>query len=388
MGNFSVAHMETGIRTKNNRIWKMNFSEDFDEKLLVHENIDNKLTNIAEGSFSKVYSFMDNYAIKIMKHNHCKYLDNISEIIILNNLKSNYIVKSYGSFIINDSLSLIMENIPTNLNNYVFNNNEDKIDIIKQLCEGLKHLHDNFFLHLDFTPNNILIKTENNRPKAFICDFSHSCKTFDLTVTSISHRIAPLYRPYENLKGSLIYSNKSDIWSLGIIIYELINDIKLEMNLMNIMVDFEYESEMSLIIFIERLIAWKKWPLKLKIGDLDYSNFLDINIENRKINDSIITKKEEQYFSVYTFNISSLVKIESAYLYQQKTEELYIKIINYYSVEKLKSTFKTDVNLYKFCFIVIYSSYNFPDLVLPIFDSTHISFMLKMISDPKFNFTC
>lgn len=380
MGKFSITHVELESVKKTVNILEDLFMENFDKKVLKTD----ELTSIAEGSFSKVYSFNGKYAIKTMKNNYCKYLDNIVEIVILNALKSEYIIKSYGFFVVDNKLSLIMENIPYNLDNYKFNNINDKIDVIKQLRDGLNFLHDNLFLHLDFTPSNILIKDENNRPRIYICDFSHSCKTFNLSVISTSHRIAPFYRPYENLKGSLIYSDKSDIWSLGIIIYEIINDIKIERNLMSIVTDLDYNPEMSITIFIERMLAWNKWPLNLKIEELDYSSFLDIEISNRGLKkETFIQKEQFQNKFNFSFNISSLVNVQSSHIYQLKTEELYRKILNFYTIEYLNGIFKNYECLYRFCFTIIYCLYNYPDMVMFYLNESHIPFMLKMVYDLK-----
>lgn len=346
------------------------------EKFLFSDNsIDtsdlSSLEKIAEGSFSNVYSFKKDYAVKIMKNKYCKYLDNIAEIVILNNLQSKYIVKCYGVILINNNLSIIMDYISQNLSNYVIKDEISKNSIIEQLCDGLKFLHENFILHLDFVPNNILIKDEISGPKIFISDFSHSCKSETLSIDSISHRISPFYRPYENLKGSFIYSNKSDIWSLGIIIYEIINNIKIENIITLIRNNSEYYYELSVILYIEKLISWNKWPLK--IGN--YSNFLSIDLSNRHI-DGFSIVNQTNPITKFTFKLE-----ETNEIFHQNTERLYNLIIKKYTSKELEIFIENNYELYKLCFYIIYSISNYPDKIVLSVDVNKVRFILKIITE-------
>ena len=94
------------------------------------------------------------------------------------------------------------------------------INIIGQICIVIKEIHDKNLIHRDLSPDNIFID-ENMIIK--IGDFGLS-KQFDsynsYAITpekfGIDYYIAP-----EILKKG-IYSQKSDIWSLGCIIHELL----------------------------------------------------------------------------------------------------------------------------------------------------------------------
>jgi len=103
-------------------------------------------------------------------------------------------------------------------NNTLINENILK-NIIRQMCIGIKEIHNKKIIHRDLKPENIFM---NENMEIKIGDFGiskqlNSYKTHTLTVNKAgsNYYIAPeiIY------KG--IYNEKSDLWSLGCIIYEL-----------------------------------------------------------------------------------------------------------------------------------------------------------------------
>jgi serine/threonine protein kinase len=88
--------------------------------------------------------------------------------------------------------------------------------IFKQICEGVKYLHENNVIHRDLKPDNILL---NRSGHVKICDFGwcsegiHEKMTFCGTLD---------YMAPEILEG-INYSFQIDIWALGVILYELIH---------------------------------------------------------------------------------------------------------------------------------------------------------------------
>jgi serine/threonine protein kinase len=317
--------------------------------------IRNELIKIGEGNYSNIYSFNSKYAIKIMKIKFCNYLDNVSEISILNSTKNkeNNLINYYGLTFYDGYLSLILEKVDISLNNFKIISEIDKISIIDQLYNGLFYLHEKKYLHLDLCPNNILIKIVNDIPIVKICDFSLSCKTFDLTFKSKKQLISTFYRPYENLKGSDLYSYKSDLWSLGIIIFEITNSIKITDIIPFVTINSEYNDEISLILFIEKNIAWKKWPL-------DNINLLSINPNFRKHKEKLISTQKIEYNkeSVLCKKFNNI----NFSLYQIETDRLYLLILD---LMKTKKDLIID-DWYISCFAIIYSLYNYHDYILSI----------------------
>jgi serine/threonine protein kinase len=90
--------------------------------------------------------------------------------------------------------------------------------ILKQLIKGIKNIHQKNIIHKDLKPDNILLK---NDLSLCINDFSLSEKV----AFSNKECCAKLYRAPEIYKNEK-YSNKIDIWSFGVIMYELMFNSK------------------------------------------------------------------------------------------------------------------------------------------------------------------
>jgi mitogen-activated protein kinase 15 len=93
--------------------------------------------------------------------------------------------------------------------------------IVYQLACGLKYLHSAGVLHRDLKPSNILI---NAQCQVKICDFglSRTLESAFFNKPIMTEFIATRwYRAPEVVLGSRSYSTKSDMWSLGCLIYEL-----------------------------------------------------------------------------------------------------------------------------------------------------------------------
>jgi serine/threonine-protein kinase len=93
------------------------------------------------------------------------------------------------------------------------------LSVVKQVCEGLAEAHKLGVVHRDLKPSNIMIDREGN---ARIMDFgiARSLKTKGITKTGTMIG-TPEYMSPEQVEG-LETDHRSDIYSLGVILYEMV----------------------------------------------------------------------------------------------------------------------------------------------------------------------
>jgi len=96
---------------------------------------------------------------------------------------------------------------------------EEKIEFIFGIARGILHLHESQIIHRDLASRNILL--DNNRTK--ISDFGMSRKLKGETEGgSTLSTVGPLRWMAPESLGDKIYSKKSDIWTFGIVLYEIV----------------------------------------------------------------------------------------------------------------------------------------------------------------------
>ena len=96
----------------------------------------------------------------------------------------------------------------------------EAIDIMLQLTDGMMHAHDSYIIHRDLKPQNIMIKDDG---QIKITDFGIAMALNSTQLTQTNSVMGSVhYLPPEQAsgKGSTI---KSDIYSMGIIFYELLS---------------------------------------------------------------------------------------------------------------------------------------------------------------------
>lgn len=187
------------------------------------------LEHIGEGSFGKVYKARRKntgftVAMKfITKHGKSeKDLRNLrQEIGILRKLNHENIILMFDAFETDREFCVVTEYAQGELFDILQDDQrlpESTVQqIAKQLVKALHYLHSNRIIHRDMKPQNVLIGS-NGRIK--LCDFGFARAMSTNTVVLTSIKGTPLYMSPELVKEQP-YDGTSDLWSLGVILYEL-----------------------------------------------------------------------------------------------------------------------------------------------------------------------
>jgi serine/threonine-protein kinase len=107
-------------------------------------------------------------------------------------------------------------------------NVEVAVDYILQACEGLADAHAHGIVHRDLKPENLFItRAANGQPLLKLLDFGISKQLRERRVRSLtnpSQRIgSPDYMAPETMRKPNEVDQRADIWSLGIVLYELLS---------------------------------------------------------------------------------------------------------------------------------------------------------------------
>jgi len=187
------------------------------------------LEHIGEGSFGKVYKARRKntgftVAMKfITKHGKSeKDIKNLrQEIGILRKLNHENIILMFDAFETDREFCVVTEYAQGELFDILQDDQrlpESTVQqIAKQLVKALHYLHSNRIIHRDMKPQNVLIGS-NGRIK--LCDFGFARAMSSNTIVLTSIKGTPLYMSPELVK-ELPYDGSSDLWSLGVILYEL-----------------------------------------------------------------------------------------------------------------------------------------------------------------------
>lgn len=96
---------------------------------------------------------------------------------------------------------------------------EEAAAIVVQICEGLAHAHDNQIVHRDIKPHNILL---GSKGRVKVTDFGIARAASSSTITQKGSVMGSVhYFSPEQARGGAI-GEKSDIYSLGVVLYEMI----------------------------------------------------------------------------------------------------------------------------------------------------------------------
>ena len=185
---------------------------------------------IGKGAFSNIYKGYNKksnkrVAVKEIKLDTInKYKESIKrETKIMRLLKHPNIINLYDTVIdnYNDNIYLILDYFPRgDLSNFLKKRQlKEKYahKFTSQLADGLEYLLQNKIIHRDLKPQNILV---TNLGDIKITDFGFARYFEDNTILNTICG-SPLYMAPEIVKNRK-YDFKSDLWSVGVILYEML----------------------------------------------------------------------------------------------------------------------------------------------------------------------
>ncbi|XP_037314280.2 myosin light chain kinase 2, skeletal/cardiac muscle isoform X3 [Pungitius pungitius] len=186
------------------------------------------------GRFGQVHKCVENssgltLAAKVIKARSMKEKEVVkNEIQVMNNLDHASLIQLYAAYESRNDIILVLEYVGGGeLFDRIIDENDtlmelDAVLFIRQICEGLQHMHKMYILHLDLKPENILcVSRVTNKIK--IIDFG----------------LARIYKPREKLRVNFgtpeflapevinydFVSFNTDMWSLGVITYMLLSGL-------------------------------------------------------------------------------------------------------------------------------------------------------------------
>ncbi|XP_057577140.1 serine/threonine-protein kinase Nek1 isoform X3 [Hippopotamus amphibius kiboko] len=191
-----------------------------------------RVQKIGEGSFGKailVKSTEDGrqYVIKeinISRMSNKEREESRREVAVLANMKHPNIVQYRESFEENGSLYIVMDYCEggdlfkrINAQKGILFQEDQILDWFVQICLALKHVHDRKILHRDIKSQNIFLTKDGTIQ---LGDFGIA-RVLNSTVELARTCIGTPYYLSPEICENKPYNNKSDIWALGCVLYEM-----------------------------------------------------------------------------------------------------------------------------------------------------------------------
>ncbi|KAJ5664758.1 Serine/threonine-protein kinase [Penicillium macrosclerotiorum] len=191
---------------------------------------------LGEGTYAIVYlgHFRDDpsscVAIKKIKVN-AEYkdgltMDAIREVKYLQELSHQNVIALHDVFSSKDqNLNLVLEFLPGGDLEMLIKDGDMHYGVadikawMGMLARGVWFCHENFVLHRDIKPNNLLIAADG---EVKLADFGLARSFADPHLNMTHQVITRWYRPPELLYGARRYSGAVDVWSMGMVFAELL----------------------------------------------------------------------------------------------------------------------------------------------------------------------
>ncbi|KAL3819000.1 hypothetical protein ACJIZ3_004905 [Penstemon smallii] len=194
-----------------------------------------KVEKIGEGTYGVVYKARDRVTnetialkkIRLEQEDEGVPSTAIREISLLKEMQHGNIVRLQDVVHSERRLYLVFEYLDLDLKKYMDSCPEFSQDpclvkmFLYQILRGIAYCHSHHVLHRDLKPQNLLIDRRTNALK--LADFGLA-RAFGIPVRTFTHEVVTLwYRAPEILLGSHHYSTPVDVWSVGCIFAEMVN---------------------------------------------------------------------------------------------------------------------------------------------------------------------
>lgn len=350
---------------------------------------------IGKGKFGTIYKVKDakgkELVFKSVPADKLKYI----ELDILTRLKSPYLIRCTQPFItsIEEKQGFtqeLKENNLTQLNVRVIPYEQFK-RIILSCIYGLQCMHSKNFLHLDISRKNILFEVDRRgQYTAYLADFGWSVRCENPYEGIISSKVVKYKNtPYEILKQvskhekNKHYSDKSDVWSLGVVFLELLGsnlsmyDIdeylkKLETineDFISIKLKIYNQNKCSKqeeLFLREMLVNMLKLDPAERISSKDFNMLQYVSLEKKMDKTCVLTKPKELVVLAYISNSTrkGILMIKEKYQnYGEKIhlEEYFLTIQNFLRLMAKTKDNLTESELYDMVMAAVKISYNYYD---------------------------
>ena len=104
----------------------------------------------------------------------------------------------------------------------------DRLELFTQVCQAIQHAHHKGIIHRDIKPSNILVSTQDGKAFAKVIDFgiakATSQRLTDRTLFTehVNMIGTPAYMSPEQADGNIDIDTRTDVYSLGVVLYELL----------------------------------------------------------------------------------------------------------------------------------------------------------------------